>query len=216
MCSTSIELKLNGIWSIFSSLADCLLGTWFDRSFLLQLLGVSSRKPIAQLLPLEELLVGNLGFVFRAAAGRRGLSSGSGWRWSGAPLPRRDTGSSPSWPGDPGPWSGARLSCRGSGARRWWWRRPRGRSARLSPRGRPVPPGLAYQPGRGVPGNPSFLWDLSAFWFRVEDRYRTEFSPAPFTASLSFPRPFPKINWDPNDLDYFWEQTPFSPLNSAI
>lgn len=57
-----------------------LLGFRFDQSFLLQLLVVSARKPVAELLSLEELVVGDLGFVFPGAAGPRGPSSDSGPR----------------------------------------------------------------------------------------------------------------------------------------
>lgn len=49
-------------------------------SFLLQLLVVSARQPTAELLPPEGSVVGDLGFVFPAAAGRRGPFSYSGRR----------------------------------------------------------------------------------------------------------------------------------------
>lgn len=69
-------------------------------SFLFQLLVVSARQPTAELLPLEEsVVVGDLGFVFPAAAGRRGPFSYSGRRWSGAPLQRGTQGSAPARPG---------------------------------------------------------------------------------------------------------------------
>lgn len=174
---------MNGIWYIFTSLADCFLGIWFDPSFLLQLLVVSAKKPIIQLLPLEELVVGNLGFVFRTAAGRRGPSSGSGRKGSGAPLPRRDKGSAPARPGRSefldqerasrggeagAPTRGAR-GCGPPGPRRGRGRRPPGKP-RTSPSALEGA-AISLTSRGGVPGKPqsSFEQEPATFRFWLED-----------------------------------------------